>query len=112
MGFWIRALRKLPADPCIRVAAFTYLSDRWLNYVSCASHVQSTLKAGRRLYVTSLNHASWLHRPASADGRLYFDCVSPSATVGRGLTIDRAFDRAGLLVASATQESLITILHE
>ena len=46
-------------------------------------------EAGAELYVASLNHAIWLHRPLRADEWLLFDCVSPSGAIGRGLSIGR-----------------------
>ena len=59
------------------------------------------------LYVASLNHAIWLHRPLRADDWLHFDSRSPSAASARGLSVARVHDRAGRLVASATQECLM-----
>jgi acyl-CoA thioesterase-2 len=57
--------------------------------------------------VASLNHAIWWHRPFRADEWLHFDCVSPAAADGRGLTLARIHDRHGRMVASATQECLM-----
>ena len=62
---------------------------------------------GGGLYVASLNHAIWLHRPLRADEWLHFDSTSPAAASGRGLSIARVHDRQGLLLASATQECLM-----
>jgi acyl-CoA thioesterase II len=63
--------------------------------------------ARTRLYVASLNHAIWLHRPLRADEWLLFDCLSPSGAVGRGLSIARIYNTSGDLVASATRECLL-----
>jgi acyl-CoA thioesterase-2 len=109
---WIRLRRALPSDPFLHAAAFAYLSDWWLNFTSCGSHLPDLVAAGRRLYVASLNHAIWFHRPLRADQWLHFDCVSPSAAAGRGLTIGSIHDSAGRLVASATQECLIALIEE
>ena len=61
----------------------------------------------RRLYIASLNHAIWLHRAPMADAWLHFDCESPGALRGRGLSVGRVHDAQGRLVASVTQECLL-----
>lgn len=90
----------------MHAAGFAYLSDWWLNYATIGSHQPEALESGG-LYVASLNHALWLHQVPRADDWLHFDVVSPAAGSGRGLSIARVHDRAGRLVASATQECLM-----
>jgi acyl-CoA thioesterase-2 len=108
MRFWIRLKQTLPDDPALHAAAFAYLSDYWINFAACIAHVQGISKRGGLLYVASLNHAIWFHRPLRADEWLLFDCVSPSGAFGRGLAVARVYSRDGLLVASATQECLLS----
>ncbi|HEX7437528.1 MAG TPA: acyl-CoA thioesterase domain-containing protein [Caldimonas sp.] len=108
--FWLKARHELPEDAHLHAAAFAYLSDWWLNFPSVGGHLPQ-LAAGESLYVASLNHAIWLHRPLRADEWLHFDCISPSAVAGRSLSVARVHDRAGRLVASATQESLLAPAH-
>ena len=88
-------------------AAFAYLLDWWLNYAAIGGHVQALLDRDESLYVASLHHAIWYHRPLRADEWLHFDCTSPSASDGRGLSIAPVHDRTGRVVASATQECLM-----
>jgi acyl-CoA thioesterase-2 len=107
LRFWIKTRARLPDVPALQAAAFAYLSDYWLNSTACIWHVQATAAADAKFYVASLNHAIWYHRPLRADDWLLFDCVSPSAALGRGLSIARVYDTAGRLVASATQECLL-----
>jgi acyl-CoA thioesterase-2 len=107
LRFWVRLKHRLGDDPHLHAAAFAYLSDWWLNYPALGGHVESLLANDRRLYVASLNHAIWLHRPLRADEWLHFDSTSPAAGAGRGLSIARVHDRGGHLVASATQECLM-----
>ncbi len=105
LRFWLRAAAPLPADARVHAAAFAYLSDWWTNFASLALH-----RAGlgdRRLYIASLNHAIWLHRAPMADAWLHFDCESPGALRGRGLSVGRVHDAQGRLVASVTQECLL-----
>ena len=105
--FFTRLRRRLPDDTSLHAAAFAYLSDYWINFVACLPHVPAAAATRSRLYIASLNHAVWLHRPLRADEWLLFDCVSPSAALGRGLAIARVYDQSGDLVASATQECLL-----
>lgn len=107
LRFWVRMRRALPDDASLHAAAFAYLSDYWINFVGCAAHVHPMAKAGRRLYIASLNHALWWHRPVRADDWLLFDCLSPSSATGRSLSLARIYNRGGDLVASANQESLL-----
>ena len=104
--FWLRTRDRLPDDPALHAAAFAYLSDWWLNYPATGGH-QPEAEARGGLYVASLNHALWLHRPLRADEGLHVESVSPAAASGRGLSIARVHDRQGVLVASATQECLM-----
>ena len=104
--FWIKTRERLSDDPALHAAVFAYLSDWWLNFPASGGH-QPEAEARGGLYVASLNHAIWLHRPLRADEWLHFDSVSPAAASGRGLCVARVHDRHGTLVASATQECLM-----
>ena len=107
MRFFIRIRAYLADDPRLQAAAFAYLSDYWINYVACIPHVQAMTRARTRLYVASLNHAIWFHRPLRADDWLLFDCRNPSGAFGRGLSIAQVYNLEGDLVASAAQECLL-----
>lgn len=106
MRFWVRTRERLPDDGDLHAAVFAYLSDWWLNYPATGGHQLEARQRGG-LYVASLNHAIWLHRPLRADEWLHFDSVSPAAASGRGLSVARVHDRRGVLVASATQECVM-----
>ncbi len=106
--FWIRVRKALREDPALQAAAFAYISDYWINFVACIAHVRPMAQASRKLYVASLNHAIWYHCPFRADQWLLFDCSSPRAMLGRGLSIAKVYSRSGEMVASATQECLLS----
>lgn len=108
LRFWLRARDPLPDELALQAAAFAYLSDWWLNFPSVGIHVPELQRDGTRLHVASLNHAIWFHRPLRADCWLHFDVQSPCAGRGRGLSIATVHDLDGALVASATQENLMT----
>ena len=62
---------------------------------------------GRGMQVASLDHAMWFHRDVKVDDWLLYAMDSPSASGSRGLSRGQIFNRAGELVASVTQESLM-----
>lgn len=103
--FWMRATQALPDDSRVHAAAFAYLSDWWLNFSALGLHLRDL--GERKLYIASLNHAIWLHRPVRADQWLHVESMSPSSASGRGLSIGSVHDQQGRSVASLTQECLM-----
>ncbi len=103
--FWMRTTQPLPDDASVHAAAFAYLSDWWLNFSALGMHLRDL--EGRQLYIASLNHALWLHRPIRADQWMHVDCSSPCANAGRGLSIGAVHDIQGRQLASMTQECLM-----
>lgn len=103
LRFWFRVGTRLPDAPRLHQAAFAYLTDWWLNYISIAPHAQA--EAGS-FYVASLNHSLWFHAPCRADEWLLCVVRSPWAGAGRGLSIGRIYRRDGVLAATAAQEAL------
>lgn len=103
--FWMKVHQELPDDDRIQTSAFAYISDWWLNFSSLGVHLRGM--GQRKLYISSLNHALWMHRPVRADRWLHVETVSPAAASGRGLSVARMHDLEGHLVASATQECLM-----
>ncbi|MEO8299038.1 MAG: acyl-CoA thioesterase domain-containing protein [Burkholderiales bacterium] len=105
--FWLRC--KMQSDDArVHEGAFAYASDWWMNFSAIGAHVPELLAANRSLYVASLNHAIWFHRPFRADQWLHFDTESAVAERGRGLAFARYFDSTGQLVATVSQEALMT----
>ncbi|MEU2629764.1 MULTISPECIES: acyl-CoA thioesterase II [Kitasatospora] len=107
---WLRTGTPLPDDdPLLQVCALTYLSDLTLASTT-ALHLEPHRfgrKEPRRTLLASLDHAMWFHRPFRADEWLLFAQRSPSASDGRGLALGEFYNRDGLLVASAVQETLL-----
>ncbi|GAA2153564.1 acyl-CoA thioesterase II [Nocardioides koreensis] len=100
---WVRISDRLPDDPVVHLAAFTYASDMSLLGASLAAHDTNPAK----VQMASLDHTLWFHRPFRADEWWLYDQASPSAGGARGLSLARVFTRDGRLVASAAQEGLI-----
>jgi len=103
--FWMRSAHGLPDDPRIHAAVFAYQSDWWINFSALNSHLDTI--GERFLYVASLSHAIWLHRPFRADQWLHVDTMSPASAAGRGLSIGSVHDREGRAVATVTQTCLM-----
>jgi acyl-CoA thioesterase-2 len=102
---WLRVSSPLPDDPFWHTAAFTYLSDMTLAGAALSAH--GLASGSGEVFVASLDHTVWFHRPFRADEWWLYDQVSPAATGGRGLVLARVFDRGGSLVASVAQEAVI-----
>lgn len=103
--FWMRAAHALPDDPRIHAAAFAYMSDWWLNFSPLVAHLPAL--GERRIYVSSLNHALWLHRPFRPDQWLHVASRSPASGQGRGMAVAAVHDGHGRHLASLTQECLM-----
>ncbi len=82
-----------------------WLSDYWLAGTAALPH--ATPMPGPGLFIASLDHAMWFHRPADASQWLLFASDSPSAQAGRGFARGLVHARDGRLVASLAQEALI-----
>lgn len=102
---WFRASDRLPDDPLLHRAAFTYYSDFSLLGASLVPH--GVLISSPEVSPASLDHVVWFHRPFRVDEWLLYDQSSPSASGARGLSTARVFREDGTLVASVAQEGLI-----
>lgn len=102
---WFRATDRLPDDPLLHTAAFTYASDFSLLGASLVPH--GVLISSPKVQPASLDHVVWFHRPFRADEWLLYDQTSPSASGARGLSTAKVFTQDGTLVATVAQEGLI-----
>lgn len=102
---WLRAAPPLPDDPFWHTAAFTYLSDMTLTGAMLAPHGLRFTDGD--VFLASLDHSVWFHRPFRADEWWLYDQHSPAATSGRGLVLAKVHSRDGRLVASVAQEAVI-----
>lgn len=109
--FWLRASIG-SNSPRLHEGAFAYMSDWWVNYSSLGAHVGELAEEGRRIYIASLNHCIWFHRPFGVDQWLHFDTESARAENGRGLSIARIHDEHGAFVATVAQECLMTYAND
>jgi acyl-CoA thioesterase-2 len=101
---WIRAAGPVTGDIHQRQILLAYLSDMTLLQTSLLPHGKSYFSA---VQMASIDHAMWFHRDTSLDDWLLYAQDSPSASGSRGFSRGFIFSRAGVLVASVTQEGLI-----
>jgi acyl-CoA thioesterase-2 len=101
---WFRANGRLPDDPVLHVCVVTYASDLTVLDTSLRPHGGSGLGD---VFMASLDHAMWFHRPFRADDWLLYAQDTPSASGGRGIGRGLIYSQDGTLVASVVQEGLI-----
>jgi acyl-CoA thioesterase II len=101
---WMRAAGTLPDDPVLHQCIVTYASDMSLLDTTLLPHAKWH---SPDVFMASLDHAMWFHRPFRADEWWLYDQDTPTATGGRGLARGHMWDLAGNLVASVVQEGLI-----
>lgn len=101
---WFRADGVLPDDPVLHACVVTYASDMTVLDTAVRPHGGSGIGD---VFLASLDHAMWFHRPFRADHWLLYAQDSPSASGGRGLGRGLIYSEDGRLVASVVQEGLI-----
>ena len=106
---WLRADGVLPDDPVLHACVVTYASDMTVLDTALLPHAVGALE--EQIFMASLDHAMWFHRPFRADEWLLYDQDTPTASGARGLARGLMFDQAGNLVISVVQEGLIRILR-
>ncbi|MGK2948327.1 MAG: acyl-CoA thioesterase II [Acidimicrobiales bacterium] len=106
---WLRADGVLPDDPVLHACVLTYASDMTLLDTALLPHGGSWDDDG--LFMASLDHAMWFHRPFRADEWLLYSQDTPSASAGRGLGRGSIFTREGHLAVTVVQEGLIRVVR-
>lgn len=102
---WIKAIGSLPDNDRMHQVALSYVSDYNLLATALLPHRQKLSK--ERIFLASLDHAMWFHRPFRLDDWLLYSIESPSACGARGFSQGHVYSRSGKLLASVAQEGLI-----
>lgn len=104
-NFWLRARgAETLDDPAVHRQILAFMSDFMLPATGLAYHTSPL--PGPEIFVASLDHAMWFHRPVRCDDWLLFETESPNSEGGVSLARGSVYDRNGLLVASLAQETL------
>ena len=106
---WIRAKGTLPDSDRMHQVALTYVSDYNLLATALLPHLSYVSK--NKVFMASLDHAMWFHRPFRLDNWMLYSMDSPNANSGRGFSRGDLFTVDGELVASVAQEGLIRSLR-
>ncbi|WP_329204692.1 acyl-CoA thioesterase II [Streptomyces sp. NBC_00683] len=106
---WVKSAHPLPDEPMLHACGLAYASDLLLA-PSAALHLELPWvlrPKASTVFLTSLDHAIWFHRPFRADEWLLVVQRSPTAGDGRGLAYGDFWSRDGRLVASVVQETVL-----
>ncbi|MEI4743751.1 acyl-CoA thioesterase [Rhodococcus erythropolis] len=106
---WIRITGGVSSDHWMHSAALAFCSDLALARTVALGHLDRQVggKPHQKLFLTSLDHAVWFHRPCRTDDWLLFVQRSPTSGGGRGLANGEFWTRTGVLVATVAQEVLV-----
>jgi acyl-CoA thioesterase II len=104
---WLRAAGVLPDDPVLHACVLTYASDMTLLDTALLPHGGSWHDP--HLFMASLDHTMWFHRPFRADDWLLYNQDTPSASGGRGLGRGLIHTGDGQLAVTVVQEGLIRV---
>jgi len=104
---WLRADGDLPDDPVLHACVLTYASDMTVLDTALLPHGGSWQSMS--MFMASLDHAMWFHRPFRADEWLLYAQDSPSASAGRGLGRGSIFTADGQLAVTVVQEGLVRV---
>lgn len=91
-------------DPAVQLQILAWISDFSLSGAALVMHTVPL--PGPHVFLASIDHAMWFHRPVLTGEWLLFDTDSPSASGATGLSRGLIYDRGGRLVATVAQESL------
>ena len=100
----MKATGKLPDDPVLHACALTYASDMTLLDTALLPHALGPID---NVFMASLDHAMWFHRPFRADEWLLYAQETPSAASGRAFATGSVFTSEGQLAVTVVQEGLI-----
>jgi len=104
---WFRLAERIPDTPMLHQAVLAYASD--YGFLPTALLPHGVAFRDPKLFIASLDHTVWFHRPFRADEWLLYVSDSPSAFGARGFVRGQVFAQDGTMVASMAQEGLIRL---
>jgi acyl-CoA thioesterase-2 len=103
---WFRTLHDVGDAPVRHACALAFASDDLPTDAVIAVHPERPLTM-KDVWVTSLDHAIWFHRPLRAEQWHLYDFAVHALRGNRGLTLGHIFNQAGEHVATVAQELLV-----
>lgn len=106
---WIRSTGPLPDDPSVHARALAYASDLFLAPAAALAYQVPRMLRDEpsSVFLTSLDHSVWYHRPFRADEWMLFAQRSPTSVDGRGLAFAEVWSHDGRLIAHVVQETVV-----
>jgi acyl-CoA thioesterase-2 len=104
---WLRADGQLPDSAVLHACVLTYASDMTLLDTTMLPHGGSWHDPS--LFMASLDHAMWFHRPFRVDEWMLYTQDTPSASEGRGVARGMLHTADGRLAVTVVQEGLIRV---
>ena len=104
---WFRLAEPIADTLLLHQAVLAYASD--YGFLPTALLPHGVALRDPRLFIASLDHTVWFHRPFRADEWLLYVSDSPSAFGARGFVRGQVFRQDGTMVASMAQEGLIRL---
>jgi acyl-CoA thioesterase-2 len=108
LGYWIRLTAEL-SDEIDRVCGLAFMSDAAPSRAARSPHPEFTgTVADRKIFQgASLDHSMWFHRSSDPGEWHWFDTRSHGLAGGRGLVTGDIITRAGVQVATFSQQVLL-----
>ena len=103
LQLWVRVPGGDELDERQRQIVLAFLSDGPLMFNSTLPHGV----AMETHWATTIDQASWFHRPADPSQWMLFDQRSTAAADGRGMNEGRIFTADGVLLMTCVQESML-----
>jgi acyl-CoA thioesterase II len=103
--FWFKAKEAVTEEISMNQQLLTYVSDYNLLTTAALPHSRGPIPT--HIFMASLDHGLWFHRPFRVDEWLLYAIDSPSGSDGRGFTRGNIFNAQGKLVASVVQEGVM-----
>ncbi|WP_374763661.1 acyl-CoA thioesterase [Yunchengibacter salinarum] len=108
-GYWLKLKEPLAADGALHARLLAYISD--FNFLSANLRPHGMVPRHPRLKtLASLDHAMWFHaHDISLNDWVYYKTEGYWTGDARGLARGAIYSRAGTLIASTAQESLLRL---
>ncbi|NND67991.1 MAG: hypothetical protein HKN19_10420 [Halioglobus sp.] len=109
-AIWTRPRDPVPAGDLLHQMCFAFLSD--------ATILQSAMQPhgldweASEIFVATMNHTIWFHRPVDVNDWLLLHGESPSTSHGRALAVANAYSSRGELFATVAQEGVVRPLKQ
>jgi acyl-CoA thioesterase-2 len=107
---WFRVTERIGDAPMLHQAVLAYASD--YGFLPTALIPHGIGFRDPRLFIASLDHTIWFHRPFRADEWLLYSCDAPSAFGARGFVRGSVYTQSGVMVASVAQEGLMRLRED